>query len=142
MRWFTGRFIGIAAFWSCLAVAAISLSPAQEKETAPPPAVKQRLRLPAYFGRVVTQQQREEIYDILRDFEERLQPLRKELQELAERRDRQIADVLTKEQLAEVERYRDEARRLRSKPEESPPAAGENDGEQRPAREEDDGRSD
>ncbi len=86
----------------------------QERNAAPddgPP--KMRLRLPAYYARVVDEQQREQIYSILRACEEKLLPLREQINELELERDADVEKVLSEEQLAEVKRLTEEARQRR-----------------------------
>jgi hypothetical protein len=89
-----------------------ALTTAQERaaDEGPP---KMRLRLPAYFSRVVDDMQREEIYGILRACEEKLIPLRDQIQALEDQRDADVREVLTDEQRAEVDRLTEEARQRR-----------------------------
>lgn len=90
--------------------------PAKAKPKAP------RGRLPAYFSKLVSEQQREEIYRIQASYLAKINELKKQLQQLFSRRDQEVDAVLTDEQLAAVKKKRAEAqarrakRRKRSKP--------------------------
>ena len=72
-----------------------------------------RGRLPAYYGRVVTAEQRKQIYEIQAKYHEKILELQRQLQELIAKRDAEVEAVLTPEQKAEVERMRREARQRR-----------------------------
>ncbi len=91
---------------------------AQEKEAAKadeskPARKKARGRLPMYFGKVVTQQQREDIYEIQARFAVQIEQLRKQMEELIRKRDAEVESVLTAEQLAEVKKLKAEAKKRR-----------------------------
>ncbi len=68
-----------------------------------------RPRLPAYYARVVTEEQRQKIYDIQRQYHPRIAALRKQLEALEAERDAKIEAVLTPQQKAELEKIREEA---------------------------------
>lgn len=74
---------------------------------------KYRGRLPNYFGRVVNDTQRAEIYSIQARFNEQIADLEAQVESLAKQRDEQVVKILTPEQLEEVERYREEASKRR-----------------------------
>lgn len=78
------------------------------------PAVKKVSgRLPTYFAAVVSQKQREAIYKLQADYEAQLEKLQAQLDALMVDRDREIDAVLSDEQLAEVTKKREEAKKRR-----------------------------
>jgi Spy/CpxP family protein refolding chaperone len=68
-----------------------------------------RPRLPMYYGKVVTEEQRQKIYDIQRKYFPQIRALQKQLEALIAKRDAEIEAVLTPQQKAEIERLRKEA---------------------------------
>jgi len=68
-----------------------------------------RPRLPMYYGKVVTEEQRQKIYDIQRKYFPQIRALQKQLDALIAKRDAEIEAVLTPQQKAEIERLRKEA---------------------------------
>lgn len=72
-------------------------------------ATEFRPRLPAYYARVVTEEQRQKIYAIQREYHPRIAALRKQLEELIAEQNGKIEAVLTPQQKAELERLRQEA---------------------------------
>ncbi len=74
---------------------------------------ERRGRLPAYYARVVSGDQRESVYKIQRSYAPKLQELTKQLQQLRAMRDKEIDAILTPEQLARVKQLREEARQRR-----------------------------
>lgn len=116
--------------WSLLALfllaCAASFSGAQDAAETAKPEAKRRGRLPAYFAAVVNEKQREQIYDLQAKYAEQMEALQKQLDALASQRDTEIDGVLTPEQLAEVNKKREEAkaaRAKRAKPAEEPAEA-------------------
>ncbi len=99
------------------------------KPDAKPDAVKTRKkprgRLPAYFGKVVTQKQREEIYQLQAKYSEQIDKLQKELAQLTAKRDSDVQGVLTPEQKTEIEQLRRNRRSRSSAARSSKPAAKE-----------------
>jgi Spy/CpxP family protein refolding chaperone len=101
---------------------------------APPPAAapeastakKTRGRLPAYYGKVVTDKQREQIYEIQAKFTEQIAKLQEQLDALVAKRDAEVEQVLTDEQRAEIARLKSErkARRTGEAPEDAAPSGG------------------
>lgn len=95
--------------------------PAVEKATPEEAADAERVpklpefrgRLPNYYGRVVSQAQREEIYDIQRKYFYEIEELKAQLETLENKRDKQVAAVLSDEQRAEVAEL--QGRRSRSR---------------------------
>ena len=63
---------------------------------------KLRGRLPAYFGKVVSTKQREEIYEIQAKYNEQIEKLKEQLESLTSKRDSEVTEVLTDEQRAEI----------------------------------------
>jgi hypothetical protein len=80
----------------------------EEEEGANEPVVvkKFRGRLPAYFSGVVTSEQRQEIYELQKEYHEKLVALEEEMAKLKAARDEEIDGILTVEQLAEVKKKR------------------------------------
>jgi len=60
-------------------------------------------RLPAYFSGVVTEEQRQKIYAIQKDFAAKIQPLRRQIGSLAKERDEQISALLTPDQKQKIQ---------------------------------------
>ena len=80
----------------------------KKKERAKP-----RGRLPAYYSRVVTSEQREQIYGIQAKFAVEMEKLRMQLETLGEQRDAEVRKVLSDEQRAKVASYQAEAKKRR-----------------------------
>ena len=88
--------------------------PATQSDDPEAPMARRRpRRLPTYFSRVVTQKQREEIYEIQDRFEVELEALQQQVEAKTMERDQEIEAVLSAEQLAEVKRLTEEARQRR-----------------------------
>lgn len=62
-----------------------------------------QVRLPNYYGRVVSGQQREKIYAIQREYAPRIEAIEKQLQELVAERDAKMRGVLTPEQQKQID---------------------------------------
>jgi Spy/CpxP family protein refolding chaperone len=75
----------------------------QEKAKAP------RRRLPPFVARVVTPQQREQIYGVQDKYQEQIDALEAQLDAVFEKRDADINAVLTPEQREQVAKLREEA---------------------------------
>lgn len=90
-------------------------SAADKDATATKKRNKPRGRLPAYYGKVVSQKQRSEIYQIQGRYAEQIATLKQQLKQLAEKRDAEVAAVLTDEQRAEVEKAKADAAAARKK---------------------------
>jgi hypothetical protein len=69
-----------------------------------------RGRLPNYYNRVVDEEQREKIYGIQKEYAVKIDALKAQLEALMAERDAKVADVLTPEQLEQVEKLRAEAK--------------------------------
>ena len=94
------------------------LAIAQDREERAVPADQKqaeqaRGRLPAYFSKVVTVEQREQIYSIQARYAGSIEQLKKQLKELTDRRDQEVTDVLSKEQQQKVNAFREAARKRR-----------------------------
>ncbi len=101
---------------TCTPASACSLQPASPTaQDAPqkPPRKKSRGRLPMYFSKVVTQQQREDIYEIQARFAAKIDELQTQIDKLIQERDQEVESVLSTEQLAEVKKLRDDAKKRR-----------------------------
>ncbi len=112
-RWITGS-LALLACAMLFGPPAFAQPPADKAEKAP--AVKKKLtgRLPAYFAAVVTPTQREEIYKLQAEYAAQMEKLQAQLAALLADRDREVDGVLDPEQLAEVTKKRDEAKRRRA----------------------------
>jgi hypothetical protein len=89
----------------------------QKKEVDPKPAAKEPQdkdepagRLPPYYKDVVDEAQRDKIYAIQAEYADRIDRLRKQLDDLLEQRDQRIEAVLTPQQRAKVEAAREDAK--------------------------------
>ena len=65
---------------------------------------KFRGRVPAYYGTVVDDRQRQQIYSIQRRYFHQIEPLKVKLEALTKKRDAEVAAVLSPRQQAEVKR--------------------------------------
>lgn len=83
-------------------------------------AKKAKGRLPPYFAQVVTERQRNEIYEIQRKYTEQIDALEAQLKSLQEQRDTEIESVLSDEQKEKLNKLRaDAASRRKTKAAES-----------------------
>ncbi len=78
------------------------------------PIKKFRGRLPAYFAKVVDDQQRRAIYEIQEVYHQRIEALKAQLAALTAERDVKIESVLSEPQRLEVEQMRAAARAKRN----------------------------
>lgn len=93
---------------------------------------KRRGRLPAYYSKVVSEEQRSQIYEIQEGYAAQIEKVRMQLDELYEQRESEIASVLSPEQLKEIAAMAAAARARRAAGESEPttqeaeatPAAG------------------
>jgi hypothetical protein len=86
---------------------------AEETSNESPERAPVRGRLPAYFSAIVTSQQREKIYLIQQRYDQQLDELRMQVEQLISERDRELDAVLTAEQLAIVQQKRADAQKRR-----------------------------
>ena len=95
-------------------------SPAEKPvpEKSGVPVIKRvfRPRLPNYYGRVVSEKQRKEVYEIQKAYFPKIEALEAQLAALIAERDEKVAGVLTPEQLEQVEKIRAEAKAKRTPP--------------------------
>ena len=119
----------LTALWTVPAIA--QETPPQGAAEQPPAAAatdanaakKPKGRLPAYYGKVVTDKQREQIYEIQGKFMEQIVKLQEQLTALAAKRDAEVEQVLTDEQRAEIARLKSErkTRRTNGSSDDAPP---------------------
>jgi predicted transglutaminase-like cysteine proteinase len=118
-----GSLVALVMMASWSASAAAQEPPQQGAAVAQPPAAaatdanaakKPRKRLPAYFGKVVTDKQRAQIYEIQAKFTEQIATLQEQLDALSAKRDAEIEQVLTEEQRAEIARLKSERKARRT----------------------------
>jgi len=88
--------------------------PGKPAVTAPKERKKPRGRLPAYFSKVVTDKQREEIYEIQAKYNEQIAKLKEQLEELSAKLDSEVEQVLNDEQRVEIAKLKSERRSRRS----------------------------
>lgn len=69
-----------------------------------------------YYGRVVTEEQRQKIYAIQRDYYPRIAALRKQLEDLLAEQNAKIEAVLSPQQKAELDKIKAEAAARRRSP--------------------------
>ncbi len=91
------------------AAAAASAAPAETTS-----AKKTVRRLPPYYGKVVTDKQREAIYAIQAKFNDEIAKLQAQLESLTAKRDAEIAQTLTDEQREEITRLKSERKTRRA----------------------------
>jgi len=73
-----------------------------------------RGRLPAYFGEVVSADQREKIYDLQSKYLTQIAKLQDEIAKLEETREKDVLAILTPDQLGKVKHLQDEAKAKRA----------------------------
>ncbi|REK15832.1 MAG: hypothetical protein DWQ37_08420 [Planctomycetota bacterium] len=82
---------------------------AQKPEEAAPKATARSQRLPNHYSGVVSDEQRDKIYAVQKEFESRIEEKKAELRAIVAERDKAIESILSPEQLQVVERLRAEA---------------------------------
>ncbi|NUQ63022.1 MAG: hypothetical protein HUU20_11060 [Pirellulales bacterium] len=85
---------------------------------SPAKAAKFRGRLPAYFAKVVDDQQRRKIYGIQEEYHERIEALKAQLAAMMEERDQMIEAILTPDQRQQIDRMKSAAKTKRQDGEE------------------------
>ena len=75
---------------------------------------KPRGRLPAYYGKVVSDEQRQEIYEIQAEYNEQIEKLKEQLASLTAKRDSEVEQILTDTQRSEITKLK-QARSSRRK---------------------------
>lgn len=78
------------------------------------PRAKPRGRLPAYYARVVSGDQRDKIYAIQQSYEAKIADLQAQLKALTDKRDAEVAAVLTADQKAKVDQLAADAKSKRA----------------------------
>ena len=115
-----GQRIGLLMLAVVLCPPLIDTAPAQDRPAAEESEGgtlqprRPRGRLPTYFARVVTAQQRETIYDLQMKYQEQLDVLLEQVQKLEQQRDMEVFDVLSPEQQQQVTAWTEEARQRRA----------------------------
>ncbi len=107
------------------AAAAKAEAPAAKPAAARKGAAKEgqpAARLPNYYREIVSEEQRESILAIQRQYAAKIDPLRRELEKLAKERDEKIEAVLTPEQKKKIEEIRAAAKAKRDA--KNPPRSG------------------
>lgn len=127
-RWSVGprRAVMLTAAIGCLWIGALApaadtpskegsakaeVADAKAKTVKPP---KFRGRLPRYYGQVVDEKQRQQIYDIQRKYHARDFALRMQLEQLRAQRDQEIEAVLTPQQKKTLQKLLAEAAQRRT----------------------------
>lgn len=85
-----------------------------KSEKAPRKRAETRGRLPAYFGEVVSADQRDKIYELQAKIAAEIQKLQQQIEMLEENREKEVLAILTPEQLAKVKSLQDEAKAKRA----------------------------
>ena len=96
----------------------------QEESKAESKARRGPRRLPLYYARVVSSEQRERIYEIQAEYAEEIQVIENELKKKMSERDQAVQAVLSVEQLDEVKRWISEAKKRRAQREDEKKTAG------------------
>ena len=100
----------------------------QEESETEAKARRGSRRLPLYYARVVSSEQRERIYEIQAEYAEEIELIENELKKKMNERDQAVQAVLSVEQLDEVKRLISEAKKRRAQRQEEKKTAG-NSGE-------------
>ena len=100
----------------------------QEKSETEAKARRGSRRLPLYYARVVSSEQRERIYEIQAEYAEEIEVIENELKKKMNERDQAVQAVLSVEQLDEVKRWISEAKKRRAQRQEEKKTT-ENSGE-------------
>ncbi|MCA9108511.1 MAG: hypothetical protein KDA52_01070 [Planctomycetaceae bacterium] len=94
-----------------LAVVLPNLSPAQNDNTGSAETTKEyRGPLPAHFGKLgMSDTQKEKVYSLQESYEEQLEKLRKQIEQIEQKRDAEIETLLTPGQKLRLQELREEA---------------------------------
>lgn len=93
-----------------------TISQDSQKKKSSASAKKFRRRLPNYYDKTgVSRKQRQTIYDIQKDYFDRMQPLQDRLAQLKQQRDKEVYDVLSDEQKKILAELKAEALKKRAK---------------------------
>jgi hypothetical protein len=96
-----------AGMMACLTTSRWAVAQFAKGNPALAPPVK--VRLPAFYNKVVTDEQREKIYAIQRTFGQQIKDLENQIAALEAKRDLAVDDVLTPQQRARVAQLQAEA---------------------------------
>ena len=108
--WLIGTLFALLVPSWIIATATAQRGPQNGPSVTSRKAEKLRGRLPAYFGKVVDESQRQEIYQIQADYKDRIAKLQAALAEMVQQRDREVLMVLTADQLEELKSLQKAAR--------------------------------
>lgn len=72
-------------------------------------------RLPAYYGEIVTESQRQEIYGLQEKYEKQISALEDQLEALKKKRDAEIEKVLSADQKSKLKKAKEEGAAKRKK---------------------------
>ena len=102
-----------AMLCGAMAWATSGLVVAQEKDKEGAPAAKKKADpkgpLPAYYGDVVSGEQREKIYAVMAKYKDKIAKLKQEVDALEEERNKEVEAVLTPDQKEKVAKAKTEA---------------------------------
>ncbi|PHR86646.1 MAG: hypothetical protein COA78_37785 [Blastopirellula sp.] len=103
--------LGLASlnYSSVDAQAADEAKPAAEAKPAVKKRAQARGRLPNYYAKIVTEEQRKKIYGIQKQYAKQLAELQAQLAKIKADRDGEVEAVLSVDQLAKVKKLIDEA---------------------------------
>jgi len=124
---------GILVWTTDTARAAAEDSAMPDKPASAEKISKFRGRLPAYYGMVVSEEQRQQIYDIQKEYHPQIAALKAQLKALVQQRNAKVEAVLTTEQREKVDAARaaakaKRAQRAAKKPPAKKPAAAATNG--------------
>ena|SRR5688500_4706917 len=116
----------LAVFGSFAAFSPTSIGQEAAKKKAAVKEVKEQAkakgRLPAYYGKIVSDEQREKIYAIQAKFDSQIESLTAQLETLRKQRDSEVEAVLTAEQKTQVAEARSAADAKKKKKSDAPAA--------------------
>jgi len=89
-------------------------APSTRKASRKPAGAKKPSgRVPNYYGDAVTPEQREKILAIQRDYTAKIDPLRRQIEQLTKERDEKIEGLLTPQQKQQIEKKKADAKAAR-----------------------------
>ena len=108
--WLVGTLLALMIPSWMVATAGGQVERDEPRTTQTKKASKLRGRLPAYFGKLVDDEQRQDIYQIQANYKDRIAKLQAALATMVQQRDREILLVLTEDQLKELKALKQAAR--------------------------------
>ncbi len=99
---------------------------AQEDDGEKPKRAAPRGRLPMYYSRVVTEKQRLDIYSMQHQYNQQIAELQKQIDQLVTTRNEKVAGILSTDQLAEVTRMVEDAKKRRAAAKKGTPTSSGN----------------